>query len=110
MKDVRIGNRPFGDVQVVVAGDFCQLPPAKPSQYCVGCGGELEIIVADTKYHCSTASILTLVSEHSRGARGGSVLPDLVHGAALIEIRIAILHKSTDKVMPNLLAYHKNYV
>lgn len=35
------GGGPFGGVQVIVTGDFCQLSPVRPFQYCIGCGWEL---------------------------------------------------------------------
>ena len=42
---------PFGGVQVIVTGDFCQLAPVKPFMHCMGCGWELKDETIDGELH-----------------------------------------------------------
>jgi len=52
MKRSRENTVSFGGVQLIVTGDFCQLPPVKPFQYCMHCGTELETAESETRYTC----------------------------------------------------------
>ncbi|OHW96504.1 ATP-dependent DNA helicase pif1 [Colletotrichum incanum] len=42
MYAIRDNSSPFGGVQIIVVGDFCQLPPVKPFGYCLHCGREMK--------------------------------------------------------------------
>ena len=52
MKSARGKKKPFGGVQVIVTGDFCQLPPVRPFRFCMECGTELLRHSGGKLYEC----------------------------------------------------------
>ena len=52
MKSARGDKRPFGGVQIIVTGDFCQLPPVRPFRFCIECGAELLRHSGGMLYEC----------------------------------------------------------
>ena len=52
MKSARDSEKPFGGVQIIVTGDFCQLPPVKGFEYCLKCGTSLGFRSWRGEYQC----------------------------------------------------------
>ena len=56
MKSARGSQKPFGGVQLIVTGDFLQLPPVNAFEYCLMCGTILEPASWEDRFSCDKCS------------------------------------------------------
>ncbi|KAF5552897.1 atp-dependent dna helicase pif1 [Fusarium mexicanum] len=58
LKEVRAdkAHLPFGGIKVIVTGDFCQLAPVNPFEFCYNCGARLTVNKVTGIYRCPKSS------------------------------------------------------
>ena len=99
MKSARHSKRPFGGVQMIVTGDFCQLPPVKGFKYCLHCGTTLQQVCGEGSYKCVKAECLALFQEIDKWAFRSAAWQE----AKFEHVNLNVIHRQKDAKFKALL-------
>ena len=96
MKSARGKKKPFGGVQIIVTGDFCQLPPVRPFRYCMECGTELLRHSRGKLYECE---------EHGEfdDSEKWAFCSDAWKECDFVHFRLKKVHRQKEPLFKNLL-------
>lgn len=96
LKKGRRSNAAFGGVQLVVTGDFCQLPPVKPFQHCIHCGKDLVEVRSKGEYRCKEHGVYY---EKDKWAFRSKAWQD----CRFTHVELTHIHRQSDKVFIDIL-------
>ena len=96
MKSARGEKKPFGGVQIIVTGDFCQLPPVRPFRFCIECGAELLRSSGGKLYECE---------EHGKfdDSEKWAFCSDAWKDCDFVYFRLKSVHRQKELVLKSLL-------
>ena len=99
MQSARYNKKPFGGVQIIVTGDFCQLPPVRGFEYCLYCGTALGPVSWDRKYNCSNVECLAQFAEIDKWAFRSAAWQN----CNFKHVNLKVIHRQKDADLKALL-------
>lgn len=99
MKSARNNKEPFGDVQIIVTGDFCQLPPVKGFEFCLYCGTALELVSWEGKFNCVKVECLAQFNEIDKWAFRSAAWQE----CHFEHVNLKVIHRQKDADLKALL-------
>lgn len=99
MKSARDNRELFGGVQIIVTGDFCQLPPVKGFEFCLHCGTALELVSWEGKHNCVKVECLAQFNEVDKWAFRSAAWQE----SHFEHVNLNVIHRQKDAVLKDLL-------
>lgn len=96
MKEARGSEAAFGGVQIIVTGDFCQLPPVKPFKFCIDCGKETIKNQDESEYRCRAHGTYKDIDKWAFRSKAWEEC-NFAH------VNLARIHRQSDRAFINIL-------
>lgn len=99
LKHIRHSELPFGGIQMIVTGDFCQLPPVDPFQLCYHCGAATRFDRSKDEYKCTNTGCKAIFHHEDRWAFRSVVWEE----AQFVHINLSEIHRQSDETFIKML-------